>query len=182
MTSEWLPRPAPPFLPPSCPLGWVSSQTGVIELAVTDSAALTRTGWRELSSGLTERHTASGYSLYFCKCRWFLVLNNVLSAGCYLQAAKIEMYCYKEVLNVLFFSSEWQLEHLMTNNHSMNRYFSQHDLWSERHFSFFLLIILSHTCCDTPDDQSTEVFLFSPREKILFTERLPLSLSLSLTP
>lgn len=98
-----LPSSLPSSLPPSCPSGCMSSQTGVIELAVTDPAASTRTGWRELWSGLTERHTASGYSLYFCKCRWFLVLNNVLSAGCYLQVAEIEMYSYKEIFNVLFF-------------------------------------------------------------------------------
>ena len=96
-----LPPSHPPTLPPSCPSEWVSSPTGVIELAVTDSAALSRRRAVER----VERATHSLWLfLVFWKCRWFLVLNNVLSAGCYLQRAKIEMYCCKEVLNVLFFS------------------------------------------------------------------------------
>lgn len=174
MTSEWLPRSVPVSLPPCCLSGWVSSQTGAIELAVTDSAALA------VKMELVDESCEAAWEghiqpLLFCRCS--LVLNDVLSAGCYLQGTEIEIYCYREVWNPPPSPTGWQPEHLMTNNHSMNRYFSQHDLWSGRHFSFFLLIILSHACCDTPDDLSAEVS-FSPRETTLFTERPHLSLSL----
>lgn len=181
MTSEWLPRSAPPSPPPSCPSGWVSSQTGVIELAVTDSAALTRTGWREPWSGLTERYTASGYSLYFCKCRWFLVLNNVLSAGCYLQGAEIEMYCYKKVLTVLIF-----LLRVATFNDKYSQYEQVFfPAWSVIWQTFFFLssnYFVTHLLWHPRWPEHRGFFLFSPREQTLFTEHLHLSFSLSPTP
>lgn len=175
MTSEWLPRSVPVSLPPCCLSGWVSSQTGAIELAVTDSAALAvkMELVDESCEAAWEAHIQPAViPLLFCRCLIVSFQQAVIYKGQKLKFTVTEKFGIPPPS-----PTGWQPEHLMTNNHSMNRYFSQRDLWSGRHFSFFLLIILSHACCDTPDDLSAEVS-FSPRETTLFTERPHLSLSL----